>query len=312
MNVVASLLLTLLCLGLMSAPSMAIEPKFEITDQGLKLEGVTADNPIVYDNDWWTDIPDAAYLWSKASLGQCKLQGNIITRDTFGWKEGYAHKLATQVADCDKLWKAATAIGLKNIPKPILGAETALRKPESGKVSDTKFVKSAGSSLIVEEARKATAAKPLLLFCGGPCTTIATAYLMDPSIAEKVIVFQIDGGNYNGSDAWAWEITQKQFRFANWARGYFWNDINRWDASPFEKLPDNALGQLLRDYAQSDLAKANQWGDGAWIFYLFDHRCISKAEAYDKIAITVPEGGTNFERIRDEFLTTLTSADERK
>jgi hypothetical protein len=294
---------------ILSVPPVAsgIPPKYETGKNGLILEGVSSDNPVIYDNDWWTDVPDAAYLWAKASLGKCNLRGNIITRCTFGWEKGYAHKLDEQTKDCDKLLKAAKASGLMNIPDPVLGAEAALRKPASGVIADTKFVESAGSKLIVAEARKASAKKPLLIFCGGSCTTIATAYLADPTIADKVIVFQIDGGGYNGSDQWAWQITMKRFRFANWARGYFWKEVSTWDPTPFKELPDNPLGRLLKEYARSNLGKANQWGDGAWVYHLFDSRCLTKAEDYDKNAITVPKSGTNAGRMRDEFVATMTN-----
>jgi hypothetical protein len=284
----------------------AVPPKYEARDGKLLLDGVSAENPVIYDNDWWTDVPDAAYLWAKASLGRCDLRGNVVTRCTFGWETGYAHKLEEQTRDCDKLLKAARDSGLKNIPDPVLGSTEALRKPASGKEADTKFTESAGSKLIVAEARKATAQKPLLVFCGGSCTTVATAYLADPSIADKVVVFQIDGGGYNGSDGWAWGIAMRHFRFANWARGYFWKDVGTWDPKAFDKLPKNPLGNLLREYAASDLGKANRWGDGAWVYWLFDHRCLTRAEDYDKLAITVPKGGTDARRMAAEFFETMT------
>jgi hypothetical protein len=61
----------------------------------------------------------------------------------------------------------------------------------------------------------------------------------------------------------------------------------------------------LRRYAASDLGKANQWGDGAWPFYLFDNRCLTKVADYDGQAITIPREGTNVARMADEFLATL-------
>jgi hypothetical protein len=213
-----------------------------------------------------------------------------------------------QVKDYERLRKAAVTSGLKNIPEAVLGAKEVLRRPKSGVEADTKFTASAGSRLIVAEARKATADKPLLIFCGGSCTTVAVAYLSEPSIAERVIVFQIDGGGYNGSDGWAWELTMKHFRFANWARGYFWKEVSKWDVSAFEKLPANPLGDLLRGYAKSGLGKANQWGDGAWIYYLFDHRCLTRVEPYGTGAITVPRTGTDAERMKEEFFATMTTA----
>jgi hypothetical protein len=280
--------------------------------RGLYLEGVTVKagekvaNPVVYDNDWWTDVPDATYLWAKASLGRCALKGNVITRCTFGWERGYAHKMEEQVRDCQKLLKAARDSKLRNIPDPVLGATEALRRPASGKVLDTKFTRSAGSDLIVKEARKASPEKPLLVFVGGSCTTVASAYLTDPGIARRMIVFQIDGGAYNGSDGWAWRIAQTRCRFANWARGYFWEHVGTWKPDRFKDLPRNPLCDLLRDYALVGHGKANQWGDGAWIFYLFDPRCLTKAEPYDKVALTIPKGGTNVRRMEQEFFATLT------
>jgi hypothetical protein len=272
----------------------------------LRVEGVSAGSPVIYDNDWWTDVPDAAYLWAKASLGACDLRGNVITRCTFGWEKGYAHKMEEQTRECDKLLKAARRSGLRNILDPVLGATEVLRKPASGRERDTQFTESPGSKLIVAEARKASAERPLLVFCGGSCTTVAIAYLADPSIADKVIVFQVDGGGYNGSDGWAWAIAMGHFRFANWARGYFWKEVGTWDAKAFEKLPRNPLGDLLREYARSGLGRANQWGDGAWVFYLFDRRCLTRAEGYDGKAITIPRGGTDAKRMAAEFFATMT------
>ncbi len=121
-----------------------------------------------------------------------------------------------------------------------------------------------------------------------------------------MIVFQVDGGVYNGSDAWAWKITMKHFRFVNWARGYFWKEVSDWEPKSFEKLPANALGDLLRGYAKSDLGKSNQWGDGAWVYNLFDRRCITQAEEYEKSSITVPRAGTSARRMSEEFFVTMT------
>jgi hypothetical protein len=214
---------------------------------------------------------------------------------------------------CDGLFErsfhqAARQSGLVNIPDPIAGANEAIVRPPNGKIEETKFTRSPGSDLIIAEAKKASAEKPLLVFVGGPCTTVATAYLSDPSIAERIIVFQIDGGAYNAKDSWSWEIVKQRLPFANWARGYFWGKWSDWKPDRFNNLPDNPLNDALRKYANSDLGKANQWGDGAWIFYVFDRRSLTKAEAYDKTAITVPREGTNVKAMADEFFKTMGNA----
>ena len=290
---------------MLAAAPPAEMPSFRVGGGGLIIEGVSADCPMIYDNDWWTDVPDAAYLWAKSSQGKCRLRGNIITRCTFAWEKGYVHPMRDQIDEYRKLLDLARLAGLLNIPEPVLGAEEALRKPASGRIEDTVFSRTAGSDLIVAEARKATPQKPLLVFVGGSCTTVATAYLTDASIVDRMIVFQIDGGSYNGSDAWAWEIAMKRCRFANWARGYFWDQVSTWDPKVFRELPRNPLCDWLREYAEVGHGKANQWGDGAWIYWVFDPRCLTRAEPFDNEALTVPREGTDVKRIEQEFLATM-------
>lgn len=294
------------CLFLATA-TLAESPKYHVTEDRLVLDNVSRECPIIYDNDWWKDVPDAAYLWAKASLGEADLRGNIVSRDMWNWQGGYTYHLEQGMQDARSLLEAARQSGLRNIPDPIPGSNKALLRPESGKIEDTKFTSTPGSDLIVREARLASPEKPLLIFAGGPCTTVASAYLADPSIVDRTIVFQVDGGAYNGKDSWSWEIVKQRCRFANWARGYFWGDWSRWNPRRFEKLPRNPLGNALRNYANSDLGKANQWGDGAWIFAVFEPRCITKAVDYDGVAITVPREGTNVKAMEDEFFATMTN-----
>ena len=93
----------------------------------------------------------------------------------------------------------------------------------------------------------------------------------------------------------------KRLRFADWARGYFWDKVAAWDPAAFSDLPKNPLCDWLREYAATDLGKANQWGDGAWLFWLFDPRCLTQAADYDGQAITVPKEGTDVTRMKSEF-----------
>jgi len=289
------------------APLLAVTPEHTIEDGGVRLRGVAPDNPIIYDNDFWTDVPDAAYLWAKASLGEARLVANVITRCTYGWEKKYAHTLEQSVAEAKKLLQLAKESGLRNIPEPVVGSTVALRKPSSGRVEDTEFERTAGSARIIAEAQKAPPEKPLLIYVGGSCTTVASAYLAEPSIKDRVIVFQIDGGGYNGSDQWAWEIAMKRLPFANWARGYFWKEVSTWPVARFDTLPANPLCDWLREHARSGLGKSNQWGDGPWIFHLFAPRCLTKAVAWDSHAITIPPEGTNAKAMEEEFFRTMLS-----
>jgi hypothetical protein len=290
---------------LLAPAASAVIPEYTNAAGIVRLQGVGPDNPILYDNDFWTDVPDAAYLWAKASRGEAKLVGNIVTRCTFGWETKYAHELRQQIGEAARLLQLARTSGLKHIPDPVIGSTVALRKPADGKVAETEFERTAGSALIIAEAKKATPERPLLVFVGGSCTTVASAFLAEPAIASRVIVFQVDGGAYNGSDQWAWDITIRHFRFVNWARGYFWDKIAVWNPKRFDELPHNPLCDFLREYAVSGLGKANQWGDGAWLFQIFAPGCITTVETYDGQALTVPRAGNNVTAMEEEFIRTM-------
>jgi hypothetical protein len=289
---------------LMARVSHSLPPAYHMTNNGLRIDGVTPQSPMIYDNDWWTDVPDAAFIWTLASEKKCDLRGNIVSMDMWGCPDHYQFTMQECMKDCRKLLKAARTSGLHNIPDPVEGASIALNKPASGKIEDTQYQPTPGSAFIVKEAMRASPHKPLLIFCGGPCTTVATAYLTHPAIAERMIVFQVDGGAYNGKDHWAWEIVKQRCHFANWAKGYFWGDVSKWNPDVFQSLPSNPLGIFLRAYA-SGIGKSNQWGDGSWIYYTFDHRCISKVEDYDGVAITVPKDGVNVKAIEDLYLSVM-------
>ena len=43
----------------------ALIPEYSVMNDMVKINAVAPDNPIIYDNDFWTDVPDAAYLWGK-------------------------------------------------------------------------------------------------------------------------------------------------------------------------------------------------------------------------------------------------------
>ena len=66
-----------------------------------------------------------------------------------------------------------------------------------GPMADQKTpVDSEGARLIIEEAKKASPERPLYLLFGGPLTDIASAWLLDPSISQNVILLWIGGQEY--------------------------------------------------------------------------------------------------------------------
>ena len=300
-------------------------PEFSVEDGAVKLKGVGPDNPIIYDNDWWFDVFDNNYLWAHASLGNAKLKGNIVSRDMWEWRNGYQYKFEQCVKDADKALRLARAAGLKNIPDLTHGAQQVLQRPNSGRIDDTKLAPTAGSRLIVEEAKKATARKPLLVISGGPLTTVANALLTNPEIANRIVVFNltVSSNGYNGKDSWSPYIVAKRTRLVDWATGSFWDKNSVFREQHFASLPDNPFCNDMRRLIKSDLGKANQLGDGAALVWLWNNRCWHRAETRravwkgdvvrfeptdentDADVLTIPKSATDLALSRDEFFRVM-------
>lgn len=251
---------------------------------GLEILGVGRDNPLIYDNDWWFDTPDKNYLWAKASLGQANLRGNIVTRDLWDWQKGYLYELQQGMEDAAKSIGIARRSGVKGIPDAVRGCDRVFERPVSGYIRDTKIVPSQGSELIVAEARKATPDKPLVVFVGGPLNTVANAYLMDPSIADRMVVFMTDLCGYNGKDPWANHIVATRCKLVNYGAHIWWPQRPEPPVMPLERF-----AELPRNEMTADLYRMAKWfwdrstkkdkpdrddgfADGAPIFYFFNHR----------------------------------------
>jgi hypothetical protein len=174
---------------------------------------------VVYDNDEAVDMYTDEYLLALASLSEIQLKGMItsspiVPYDNYVTVENYER----DVADREQLVATARASGFVNIPTRVRGPMGHLQKPGSGEIDETQPIGSVGSWLIVAEARKATPEKPLIVVAGAPLTAEADAYLLDRSIADKLIVAWLGGGktdmcDYNGwADSWAAYIVMRKLR----------------------------------------------------------------------------------------------------
>ncbi len=258
--------------------------EFRTTREGLIIEGVSSSCPMIYENDWWFDTPDKNYLWAKATLGQADLRGNIVTRDMWDWQKGYLYKLEQGMKDARKSIAIARRSGLKNIPDPVPGADRVFKRPKSGKIEDTAIIENAGSRLIVAEAKKATPQKPLLVLVGGPLNTVANAYLMDPSIADRMIVFMTDLRGYNGKDPWANYIVATRCKLVNYGAHIWWPQRPQPPVMPlerFKELPQNEMTTDIhriarwfwdRSTKKENPARDDGFADGAPIFLVFNPR----------------------------------------
>jgi len=323
--ILRSCLWIVLVLGCVAMSAHAIPPEYSIENGSVKLRGVSNDNPILYDNDWWFDVFDNNYLWAQASLGHANLRGNIVSRDMWNWEKGYLYTMQQSVDDANKAIAFARQSGLKSIPDLTLGSDRVLLCPPSQTIEDTQSHPSDGSRRIVAEALKATPERPLLIIAGGPLTTIANALLSNPEIAENMVVFSLTVANgYNGKDAWSTYVVAKKTRLVDWATGTFWDKNSVFTAKDFDALPKNPFCDDMRRLISTDLGQQNQLGDGAALVWLWRNECWQavklrkavwqgKGVRFEEVAgnenpdlIDIPKPQTNVKASREEFFRVLT------
>jgi len=171
---------------------------------------------VIHDNDQTEDVYTDEVLMAMASAGRIQLVGMITTRTVNGIGYDKYDKLVTQRKQMVSL---ARRSGMTHLPDPVKGPKVSLRQPPSGKIEDTRTIGSDGSRLIVREAHKADPGNPLVVICGGQLTAVADAWLLDPSIENKVVVAALLGSKkdmkgFNGmQDPWADYIVLQRLRY---------------------------------------------------------------------------------------------------
>jgi hypothetical protein len=244
-------------------------PDFTVTEEGLKVPGVGPDNPLIYDNDWWLDIIDAGFCVAQHKLGNLDLRGLIVTRDMWPNPPGYT--LENSVKEFTQFRDLAIKAGLTTVPNFTAGARAPLQKPASGEISDTQFTPSGGSDLIVAEAKKASPEKPLIIVIGGASTTVATALLQEPAIAQNLMVLWLAIREYNAKDEWGSHVMLMRSPVIH----YNFQLRDGLTKEMLQSLPGNPLNNRFKE---SKLVYDNGVGDGVLLTWLFDNRLITGAE----------------------------------
>lgn len=218
--------------------------------------------PVVYDNDSHDDMYTDEYLLALASAGDITLKGMITTSG--GWSEPLfpdpVFVFQWSLAGRSEIVGKALRSGFTNLPTPVAGSGVALLKPSSGVIEDTIPDDTPGARLIINEAQDVTPDHPLVVVMGGPPTTVASAYLLDNSIADKVVVAWLSGGpgendlqNYNDLvDRWATYIVIQRLRVVLF--GPVFSQSPLVPKPRLSELPDTELRPWMID---KDLPNAN-------------------------------------------------------
>lgn len=197
----------------------------------------SSDNPVIYDNDAHADVYTDELLLALSSAGRIDLRGFITTTPANDCVNADTYEI--DFAGREAIIRKAERSGFRRTPAHYAGPAQALVRPESAEIDDTPPIDTAGSRLIVDEARKASGNRPLVLCMGGPLTVAADAYLLDRSIADRIIVSWLGGRtddmrDYNGGvDRWACCIVASRLRLVQFPAG---------DAAPL--VPRSRLRQL--------------------------------------------------------------------
>lgn len=167
----------------------------------------TKSNLLIFSNEnptrWFTED----YAMVLAHRGEVRLAGLQVSQGNLGDPQRQFQLLARETY-------LLARMGMRNLPHPAQGVLVPLPKPASGKAEETRPESSAAVMQILASARVATPAQPLVVVCTGSLTDVASAWLFDRGIAERVVVV----GPFAGSgiewsfDPWAAELVVSHFR----------------------------------------------------------------------------------------------------
>jgi hypothetical protein len=274
---------------------------------GLYIHGVTVAenepvlNPIIYDNDVFDDVFDDELLLAMASLKKANLVGLIVTPVlTDGW--GFSKPEWKQTAYDVRSLAQNSGLKMDRIPPITIGTEADSERAGIEKDSP-------GARLYIKQIQEQfqrDPSKPLLISIGGQGATLASAYALDPTIADRCIVYYTDIRVYNGNYTWASELIAKHFRVVSWGDDNWWitkKGQNEWRVLPrpihaegsenadnsgewkqFKDLKKPILDDMVRqfqtrhEYCKGD-KKGDAYADGtflhAWLPGIFEDAAIT-------------------------------------
>lgn len=205
-------------------------------------------NPIVVLNDGAYDNWATEYALLLSANGGPELAG-IIVGTSGPWPE-----IELNVAGARELVRAARMSGLANIPDPIASIGEVLERPTGGALEDTQSNRSEGALFIIEASKRlALPYRPLVVAVGGRLTDVADAYLIDPTVSERIVVIASLGsltssgatmGPPNGEmDPWADLIVATRLPYIQVSA--FYDQVEDVPSTRLSELPDNAFGTWI-------------------------------------------------------------------
>lgn len=276
-------------------------------------DGQTMTNPVIYDNDVFDDVFDDELAMVMASEGEMNLVGLIVTPVlTDGW--GFSKPQWIETAHAARRVAEQSGLRMDRIPSITIGTEA-----ESEKAGERKD--SAGARLyirLIHEQFARDPQRPLIVNIGGQGATLASAYTIDPSIADKCVVYYTDLRVYNGHYAWASKLIAKHFRVVSWGDDNWWitkprqnewrvlprpnkaegkdNDANSGEWSQWTALRVPLLDHMVKQFqTRGEYCQGDRKGDGyldgtflhAWLPGIFEDAALQQVRDSEVMHVTL-------------------------
>ncbi len=222
------------------------------SDRTQALLPVGAENPIILCNDGAYDNWQGEYAVLLAQKRAPELTGLVVSTG------GMWYDLEANFSGWQELVASARASGLTGLPDPIRSVGDSLVRPDDDTVESTTPNDSEGARFIVEtSSRLSQPDRPTVVVTGGRLTDVADAYLIDPTVAERIVVVASLGtvslgaepvahmGIPNGEmDPWADAIVAERLRYVQVSAYY--DQLTDVPDDRLGALPDNPLGAWMR------------------------------------------------------------------
>jgi hypothetical protein len=205
-------------------------------------------NPVILSNDGADDNWSGEYAMLLANGGGLSLAGIVVGASNY-WTD-----LGANATGWKNLVAAARSSGLRHVPDVTVSASSPLTAPADGRIESTVPNRSPGAQAILDVSQRLSLpGRPVVVLACTQLTDVADAYLMDPTVVERVVVVALLGsyaapkglmaGPNGDLDPWADWIVAQRFTYVQITA--FYDQSADVTANDLPSLPKNAFGDWM-------------------------------------------------------------------
>lgn len=224
---------------------------------------------VIIDNDFSGDPDGLFQLVHHVLSPSVELRGIIGSH--LNDNSGFDNSDNTAQSACDKANELLALLNANDLCPVVPGAATAMTNHDTP-------IDSEGARLIISEALRDDVATPLYIVCGAGLTNIASALLLNPDIAHRLILVWIGGQEYEDTAPMPPGGTEVEYNLALSIPGA--QTVFNKSSIPIWQVPRNAyrqcimpmsrlylelsdcgeIGKYLFNSLTNIMSKINQWG----------------------------------------------------